>query len=244
MKMFKSALLLGGVIASFTLTSCLKGGNSATYTTIGTVLTDNSGKSVFYADNAAGAYRADNSILSGYEGKRITCKLDINYDNQTSNEFVTSTISNIQKLEELSTFNLTTPGDTLGMWKDTILVTPIVTTGTSVCLKNKQYYINLNINYLAEKKDAGPEHKFLMYNDVAETSKPDNNDIHLFLVHDENGEKPGGKEMKTAMNTYDVTSLVLDKEKQKQGKIIVTYYGAKGKTRIEFPFVNFNFDQN
>ncbi|MGL5786888.1 MAG: hypothetical protein ACRCX4_08740 [Bacteroidales bacterium] len=242
MKMFKSALLLGGVIASFTLTSCLKGGNNASYTSIGTVLTDNFGNEAFYADNAAGAYRADNNILTGYTNRRIVCKLDINYDNQTSNEFVTGTFSEIKQLTEEATFNLTSVNDTLDMYKDTLLITPI-TSGTTVCLKNKKYYINLNINYLAQDKNNGPKHEFLIYNDVAETSKPENKDIYLFMVHDENGEIPGGKEMKTAMYSYDVSSLILDKEKKESGKIILTYYGSKGKTKIELPFTNFDFDQ-
>ena len=47
MKMFKNALLLGGVMATFALTSCLKGGNSASYTAIGTVATDKVGQTVF-----------------------------------------------------------------------------------------------------------------------------------------------------------------------------------------------------
>lgn len=243
MKMFKNALLLGGVMATFALTSCLKGGNSASYTAIGTVATDKVGQTVFYADNAGSVYRADNDILDGSIGKRITCKMDINYDNQSSSNYIISTISDIKKLNRQDIFDLNTPQDTAGMSKDTLFITPITSTATT-CIQQQKYYVNLNINYLAQKKDAGPEHKFKVYYDAAESSKPENSkNIYLLLTHDENGEIPGGKEMKTALETYDITQYVIEKDKKAEGNVIMTYYGSKGKTTLSMPFINYEFSQ-
>lgn len=243
MKMFKNALLLGGVMATFALTSCLKGGNSASYTAIGTVSSDKYGNTVFYADNAGATYRPDNNILSDSENRRITCKMDINYDNQSSNDYILTTISEVKKLNEQNVYDITEPGDTLEMSKDTLFVTPITSTAT-VCMQQKKYFINLNINYLAQKKDAGPEHKFTVYYDATEASKPENSkNIYLLLTHDENGEIPGGKEMKTALETIDITSYVNDKEKKAEGNVYLTYYTSKGKTTTLLPFVNYEFSQ-
>lgn len=241
MKMFKNALLLGGMMASFALTSCLKGGNSASYSTIGTVSTDKYGKTVFYADDAGETYHADNDILSNQLNNRIFCKLDINYDNQTSNSFTTGTFSEIKKLNLQHYMDLSSPEDTLGMCKDTIFVTTI-TSRTTVCIPQKQYFINLNINYLAQKKDAGPEHFFTIYNDIEKTNES-KTDIYLYLVHDENEEVPGGKEMKTSLETYDITSLVADKEIKTQGKVYLTFNSSKGVSKIEIPFTNYEFPQ-
>lgn len=241
MKMFKNALLLGGMMATFALTSCLKGGNSASYTAIGTVSSDKYGNTVFYADNAGVTYRPDNNILSDSENRRITCKMDINYDNQSSNDYILTTISEVKKLNEQYIRDLNSTEDTLGMSKDTLFVTPITSSAT-VCIQQKQYYINLNINYLAQKKDAGPEHEFTIYNDVTKTNES-KTDIYLLLVHHENGEIPGGKEMKTALETYDITTLVNDKEKKTQGKVHLTFHSSKGDSKVEMPFVNYDFNQ-
>lgn len=245
MKMFKNALLLGGVMATFALTSCLKGGNSASYTAIGTVTTDKLGQTVFYADNAGATYRADNKdALANLDNRRITCKMDINYDNQTSNDYILTTISDVKKLTEHPYVpELSQPADTLGMCKDTLFVTPITSTAT-VCIQQKKYYINLNINYLAQKKDAGPEHEFTIYYDAAETNKPENSkNIYLLLTHNENGEIPGGKEMKTALETFDITTYVNDKDKKAEGNVYLTYYTSNGKKTLMLPFVNYEFSQ-
>lgn len=240
MKMFKNALLLGGVLATLTLTSCLKGGNSASYTALGTVATDKYGNTVFYADNAGMTYRPETaSTFEGMASQRISCKMDINYDNQTSNDYVTTVFSDIKKLEKFGFSSIPTVADTTGKPNVTAWVTPI-TSAVSVCVQEKRYYINLNLSYLAEKKDSGPEHEFTLYNDEKATSESET-DIYLYLLHNENGEV-AGKEMKTKLSTFEITSLVYDKAEGKQGKVYLTYKGTKDFVKIELPFVKYKFE--
>ncbi|MGL5317396.1 MAG: hypothetical protein ACRC9Q_01645, partial [Bacteroidales bacterium] len=132
MKMFKNALLFGGMLTTLALTSCLKGGNSASYTAIGTVAYDQFGNTVFYSDNDGyTSYVAENTgALEGYENARIMTKLDINYDNQTSNTKIQGAFTEIKKFNKQTVRDLYTPEDTLGWKTDSLLVNAIINQAT------------------------------------------------------------------------------------------------------------------
>ncbi|MGL5731530.1 MAG: hypothetical protein ACRCX5_10460, partial [Bacteroidales bacterium] len=99
MKLLKNSMLMGVAMMSLMMTSCLKGGNNASFAIIGTVESDYTGVTTIKADNGAGTVRPIvQSVLGDVsEGQRILCNLNINYDEQPSQAYTYAEVTGVQQ---------------------------------------------------------------------------------------------------------------------------------------------------
>ena len=251
MKLLKNSMLAGVALMSVMMTSCLKGGNTASFAIIGTVESDMTGTTLINADNGAGTVRpiVQSALGDAGEGQRILCNLSINYDEQPSQAYTYAEVSGVQQLKDFNMMAMAEVNDTLtadqigGQNHIVSNILPLSSVSFSVQNKMVSYFLNLNLIYNAEKAQEGPNHTFEFILDEKRTAESDR-DIYFYLVHNDGGEKPGTA-VKNQLTTMDITSLVKTKQEGIQGRVLVTYKKQKDQNllnyaTVEVPFMRYN----
>lgn len=250
MKLLKNSMLMGVAMMSVMMTSCLKGGNTASFAVIGTVESDMTGVTLINADNGAGIVRpiVQSSLGDASEGQRVLCNLSINYDEQPSQAYTYAEVSGVQQLKRYTMGSVPSVSDSLtaeqigGQNHIVANIVPLSSVSFSVQNKIVSYYLNLNLIYNAEKAQEGPTHAFDFILDEKRTAESDR-DIYFYVVHNDGGEKPGTA-VKNQLATMDITSLVKAKQEGIQGRVLVTYKKQKDQNllnyaTIEVPFMKY-----
>lgn len=251
MKLLKNSMLAGVALMSVMMTSCLKGGNTASFAIIGTVESDMTGTTLINADNGAGTVRpiVQSALGDAGEGQRILCNLSINYDEQPSQAYTYAEVSGVQQLKRYTMgsvpeVNDTLTADQIGGRQNHIVANVVPLSSVSFSVQNKivSYFLNLNLIYNAEKAQEGPTHTFEFILDEKRTAESDR-DIYFYVVHNDGGEKPGTA-VKNQLTTMDITSLVKAKQEGIQGRVLVTYKKQKDQNllnyaTIEVPFMRY-----
>lgn len=254
MKLLKNSMLAGVALMSVMMTSCLKGGNTASFAIIGTVESDMTGTTLINADNGAGTVRpiVQSALGDAGEGQRILCNLSINYDEQPSQAYTYAEVSGVQQLKDFDMIAMAEVNDTLTAdqigGQNHIVSNILSLSSVSFSVQNKMvsYFLNLNLIYKAEKAQEGPNHTFNFYVDEKKTTAEGETDIFVYVAHNDGGEKPGTA-VKNQLSTMNISKWVKAKPQEISGKVIVKYknkddQGPLNYATIEVPFKHYKED--
>lgn len=234
MRLMKKMMGLAALATTLFMTSCLEGGNSASYSQYpGTVEYGSTGvfdsNTYFRGDDGSLILPSATSVFEELvPGDRIVADLAINYDKQppTGGKYVVADVANITKLrldKRSDILIFTAESDTAGLVNDPLYYL----TFQSLTRTGNRWFFNLALSFY---KTDDHKHDFVMWENRIEEK---DRQINLNLFHNANGDKNKSKLASTIIS-YDITEMVNKFKPEERVMLNIRFKGSDGLIKTAY----------